>query len=399
MLPRVKIFFENGALGQIAPLADGVYGLLCTGAAVSTTFALATPYILRSYDSLATLGINETNNPSLVKIVTDFYNEAGAGTELWIMAFPDTVKMSDMVSPTDVTKAKALINAANGRLRGLIVSRKPAVGYVPTIADGLDEDVALARTNAQILAEWSTNSKYAPIFVLIEGYAYNGNAIDLTDLTIGTDNRVAVFIGDTVNNSPTAAVGLPAGRLALNPVQVNIGRVKDGTIATNTAFIKDKSVETADVESIHNKGYITMRTYVGRSGYYFNDDFTATLPTDDYSHLTARRTIDKAYRIAYDTLLNELLDNVPVNNDGTIQAPFAKSIQGQVENAIALSMTANGELSTDPSNPSDRGVQCLVDLSQNIVSTSKMVVKLRVKPFGYPRYIDVYLGFQAVVTS
>lgn len=398
MLPRVKIFFENGALGQIAPLADGVYGLLCTGAAVSTTFALATPYILRSFDSLATLGVNVTNNPSLVKIVTDFYNEAGAGTELWIMAFPDTVKMSDMVSPTDATKAKALINAANGRLRGLIVSRKPADGYVPTIANGLDEDVALARTNAQLLAEWSTNSKYAPIFVLIEGYAYSGNAIDLTDLTTGTDNRVAVFIGDTVNNSPTAAVGLPAGRLALNPVQVNIGRVKDGTIATNTAFIKDKSVETADVESIHNKGYITMRTYVGRSGYYFNDDFTATLPTDDYSHLTARRTIDKAYRIAYDTLLNELLDNVPVNNDGTIQAPFAKSIQGQVENAIALSMTANGELSTDPSNPNDRGVQCLVDLTQNIVSTSKMVVKLRVKPFGYPRYIDVYLGFQAVVS-
>lgn len=399
MLPRVRIFFENGALGQVVPLADGVLGLLCTGTAVSTTFALATPYVLRSFDSLATLGVNSTNNPSLVKIVTDFYAEAGAGTELWIMAFPDTVKMSDMVSNTDTTKAKALINAANGRLRGLIVSRKPAVGYVPTVTNGLDADVALARTNAQQLAEWSTNSKYAPIFVLLEGYAYSGNPIDLTDLTTGTDNRVSIFIGDTVVNSPSAAVGLPAGRLALNPVQVNIGRMKDGAIASLTAYLKDKTVETADFESIHNKGYITMRTYVGRSGYYFNDDFTATLPTDDYSHLTARRTIDKAYRIAYDVLLNELLDNVPINADGTIQAPIAKSIQGQVETAIALSMTANGELSADPSsNPNDRGVQCLVDLTQNIVSTSKMVVKLRVRPFGYPRYIDVYLGFQAVVS-
>ena len=59
-------------------------------------------------------------------------------------------------------------------------------------------------------------------------------------------------------------------------------------------------------------------------------------------------------------------------------------------------MTANGELSADVTNPKDRGVQCFIDPTQNIVSTSRINIKVRVRPFGYGRYIDVYLGFKTV---
>ena len=147
---------------------------------------------------------------------------------------------------------------------------------------------------------------------------------------------------------------------------------------------------------IHDKGYITFRTYVGIAGYFFNDDFTATAATDDYSHLTARRTIDKAYRIVYQTLVNYLLDEVPVNADGTLQISMLKSWESTVENAISGSMTANGELSADVNDPNDKGVKCFIDPNQNIVSSSKVIVNIAVRPFGYPRYIDVNLGFEAV---
>ena len=155
-------------------------------------------------------------------------------------------------------------------------------------------------------------------------------------------------------------------------------------------------LEVADVESIHDKGYITLRTFVGKNGYFYSDDYLATKVIDDYRSLTARRTIDKAYRIAYNTLLEQLLDEIPVNDDGTMQYPMIKSWQGLVESAIALQMTANGELSADVTNPKDRGVQCFIDPTQNIVSTSRINIKVRVRPFGYGRYIDVYLGFKTV---
>ena len=396
MLPRVKILFENGALGSVIPSPDGVLGILCTGAAVSQKFSLATPYIIRKFADLEdTLGITTANNPNIVKLFTDFFAMAGDGTEVWLMAFANTVTMAQMVDK-DLTNGKSLVLAANGRLRGLIVSRTPAVEYTPTVTHGLDDDVEAAVLKAQALGEWAAETLMAPLFTILEGRSYSGSAIALTDQTIASYDRVGILIGDTVTTSGNACMGMLGGRIASIPVQRNIGRVKDGPIESLTAYIKDVKVENADVESIHDKGYMTLRTFVGRAGYFFSDDVLCTLVSDDYRSLTARRTIDKAYRIAYDTLLEELLDEIPVNTDGTMQVTMVKSWQGKVENAIALQMTANRELSADVTNPNDRGVECFIDATQNVVSTSRVNVKVRVRPFGYSRYIDVYLGFKAI---
>ena len=98
----------------------------------------------------------------------------------------------------------------------------------------------------------------------------------------------------------------------------------------------------SDVETIYEKGYITPRIYAGLAGYYFTDDRLAVAPTDDYAHLTARRSADKAARIAYITLLNFLLDEISVNTDGTMQQPVLKAWQAAVETAIDAQMTAAG---------------------------------------------------------
>ncbi|MEI6683432.1 MAG: DUF2586 family protein [Bacteroidota bacterium] len=396
MLPRVSIVFTNGALGLATTSEDGVLGVVCTGAVVAGKFALATPYIIKSFDDLeANLGITDANNPAIVKFFSDFYAMAPSGTEVWLMGFADTVTLTNMCDVA-TSNAKLLLLAANGRLRGLIVVRTPAVGYTPTITAGLDGDVATAVVKAQALAQWSVDTLKAPIFVLIEGRSYSGVPTALTDMTLASYNRVGVFIGDTVASSDDACMGLLAGRIAGIPVQRNIGRVKDGPVASLTAYLYDKKVEQADPGSVHDKGYITLRTFVGRSGYFFSDDVLCALPTDDYHNLTARRTVDKAYRIAYNTLLLELLDEIPVNADGTMAVTKAKSIETKVENAIINSMTNNGELGNDPGNQNDTGVICFIDHTQNIVATSQLNVTLQVKPYGYDRYINVNLGFQTV---
>ena len=394
MLPRVKIYFENGALRSSTPMPDGVGGAVLTGAAVASTFALATPYVLRNVDGLKLLGITATNNPTIFKYVTEFYNEAAADIETWIMAVPDTVKLSDMA---DVSQeyGKKLLTAAQGRLRWIAFGRTPAAGYTATITNGLDADVALAKTNAQALCEYFTTSKYAPLFAIIEGAGFSGTATDLADARAGTFNRVGVLIGDTVSGSKNATLGTLMGRIAVSPVQRSIARVKDGAVSPINLFIGTKAVELSDFESIHDKGYITFRTIVGRSGYFFNDDFLCAPDLDDYSLITRRRTVDKAYRIAYQTLVNELNDEVPINSNGKIPESFIKSWQANVEGAIAQQMSANGELSADIKN-GDRGVQCLIDPEQNILSTSRIVVKVCVRPFAYAKYIDVYLGFKAI---
>jgi len=367
---------------------DGLLGLVISGSAVANSFEMGKPYILSGYDGLALLGINGENNPCIEKTVREFYAEAGEGTRVYMMGIPDTATVSEML---DVNRAYArkLIEASGGAIRGIVAGGKGA----GALENGLDMDVYAAIAKGQQLGDWATETLFAPIFVLIEGRGYGGDPIALTDLGTMSNSRVAVLIGDTERESAGASVGLLAGRIARNQVQRNIGAVKDGSVKTLTAYVGGVAAEYADVTSIHDKSFITFRTFAGRSGYFFTDDPLATLPTDDYHYLSRRRVIDKAYRIAYNTLLEELLGEIPVNEDGSMQAPVCASWQTKVETAISLSMTANGELSANVGDPADTGCKCVISPTQNVVSTGKVVALLRVRPFGCARYIDVKLGF------
>lgn len=397
MLPRVKINFSNGALGQVSASADGVIGVLTTGAPVAGKFVLNQTYTVNKFSDLNdVLGITGSNNPGIVKLFTELYNQAGDGAEVWLKAFADTVTMTTMITLATANGVQEMLQLANGRIRTLFLHRTPSIGYTPVITAGLDGDVATAIAAAQITSDWSEATLKAPVLTAIAGLAYSGTASALTDLTTATNNRVCVMIADTVAGSG-CALGLLAGKIAIIPVQRNIGRVKDGAIKGITeAYVASTLIDKSDVSLIHDKGYITLRTHIGRSGYFFADDPLAAPVTDDYNHITARRTVDKAYRIAYDTLLNELLEEIPVSDEGKISVAFAKSLETRVENAVVNSMTANGELGNDTANATDNGVICYIDTDQNIIATGKVDGTLKVKPYGYARYIEVKLGFQTL---
>lgn len=390
-LPRVKILFENGALGSTVPSEDGVVGLITHGEEVAGKFQLEKPYLVTKLSMLEDLGITSKStgvNANIYKIVEDFYTEATSGSKLWIMAFVSTTLMKDMLVDE---KAGKLIDAASGSINVLMVSK---TGVTKLNSVGIDGDVIDSITPAQALAEAKTDSKFAPYFTILEGKHYTGVVTDLANLHTREDNRVAILIGDTKKDSDSAAIGLLAGRIAAIPVQRSIARVKSGAIGVDELYIKDKTPENASPEIIHEKGFITFRTFVGKAGYYFSDDKLATAISDDYALIPRRRTIDKAYRIAYQTLVNELNDEIPVTDKNTIPAPIVKSIQNKVEAAIERSMTAYGNLGNDSSNPNDTGVVCYINPDQDVVSGSTLNIVLQVKPYGYAKYINVNLGFK-----
>ena len=391
-IPRVKIQYLNGQLGTVADSPDGLFALVCGAAAVADTFKLEIAYTLHNVEELKDLGVTSANNPRLTKHIADFYAEAEDGTKLIVFGVAKTDTMTDMLDK-DTGSVRKLITGQNGALRGLFV----ACDGLSTgdVTEGLDPDVFTAMPKAQALAEWATAELYAPLFVVLEGRHFENDAVK--SVADGTTNRVAVLVGDTTSGSEGACVGTMAGRLASIGVQRNLGRVKDGELAPLVMYVGAEKVEEAasSVADLYDKGYITPRKHVGRTGYYFTDDRLACKVTDDYAHLTARRTIDKAYRLAYDTMLDLLLDEREVNDDGTLQAGVVKSWQQSVENAIDRNMTAVGELSATADG---EGCVCYIDEKQNVVSTSKVAVTLKVRPFGYARYMDVNLGFLLTTT-
>jgi len=407
MLPRVKIDFDNGALESVVPTADGTFGLIAHADEVTfnsvKTFELNKAYVLKRTKDLAKLGIvSGAGNHRLYKTVTEFYREAGEGTELWLMGMAKATKVSDWFKPVaGVTPAETLLDTAKGKLRAILTSFTAPTGFTPTLVNGLDTDVMEAASHAQTLAENYTAKKYAPFMVFLEGVGFDGNVGTLADLNQSGFNRVGILIGDTepktAANGDThygAAIGVLAGRAAKVQVHVNIARVRDGATSNLKAFVLDEPAELFDGESLHDKGFITFRFHQGKAGYFFTDDPLATSFEDDYKYITRRRTIDKAFRIAYGTLVNYLLEEVPVTGDGTVSRPFLKAMESDVESTIAGSMTANGELSADVNDKDDKGVICFIDPNQKIVANSTLEVVVRVRPHGYARFIDVLLGFQ-----
>lgn len=409
MLPGIDIEFKNGALGQVVPAPDGCFGLITMADEVSDTFKHEKAYVIKNMQDVVALGIakGSVGNGVLYKFLSEFFEEGGNGQELWLMAFDKKVEssprlMSDLFTVDNgEAPVKKLLNAANGKLRGLFALWNPDSSYTAVITNGMDDDVELTASKAQTLLDNYTKDKYAPAFCILDGYLFSGDHTALNDLLLKSYNRVGVLIGDTLprtgdESSNGAALGILAGRLAQNAVQVNIGRVADGPLKPLKIYIKDTLAELYDVGSLHDKGYITFRTHVGRSGYFFTDDPLATPVSDDYHYLTHRRVIDKAFRISYDALLDFLLDDVQLTADGTVSPIYANVIEGMVINAIYSQMTVNGELSADLNDSNDKGVICEVDLTNNVASTSKLKVAVQVRPKGHARYIDVPLGFVPV---
>ena len=388
MLPKIKIQFINGQLGTVGESPDGLFALVCGAAAVTKKLELGKAYTLHSFDELAALGVTAENNPRLYKHVQDFYTEAEEGTKLVIYPV-DKAKTFAELCDKDTGVIKELIMAENGALRGIFLAGDGREATVTT--NGLDNDLFTALPKAQQLAEWATVSLYAPLFIILEGRGYKGGVVK--DLHKEAYNRVGVLIGDTVKASEGAAVGLMAGRLATLPVQRNIARVKNGALKPIAMFLGEKPVDenASAVSDLYDASYITPRKYVGKAGYFFTDDRLACEQTDDYAHITARRTIDKAYRIAYTALLDLMMDELAVNDDGTLRHGIIMAWQQMMENAVNRAMTAAGELSADENGA---GCKAYIDPKQNVLSTSKIELVLKVRPFGYARYVDVKLGFQ-----
>ena len=404
-LPKVRITFGNGNLGITEPMDDGCAALLATGETTSG-FTLGKAYRLTSLAGLEALGIRkpDTSDPSdndnIYKTVAEFYAEAPAGSPLWLMgvsgaADPDSETDFKAVLATDTPGRPALklLDAAAGQIRLLMLKPK----YVTDGTDegsGFNDSLRPLVEAAQHLCDYYTEEKYAPLIALVDAQDWTGDLADIEDEKFQA-GRVALVAGDTAATGG-AALGLVAGRLAAIPVQRCLARVRDNKIAADSLYINGTEANNSMAADLLGLRIIAPRTYVGLPGYYWSDDTLACddNPASDYGTIARRRVIDKAYRIAYKQCVEYIGEEIPVTSDGKIPGPICKGIEAAVVGAIARQMTAEGNLATDPSDPNDLGVQCTVDPDSPVVASSRLDIKIAVRPYGYAKYIDIDLGFK-----
>lgn len=383
-LPGVNITLGNGNLGMVSPTADGVAGMILTGTAVSSTLELNKHYLLSSTADLTTLGVTAENNALVDKEVRAFYAQAGEGAELHLLVVAAATTLASMCDSAAGSPINKLLDAAGGRIRLLGVNKIAPEEYEMQASQGIDEDAVAAAEKLNQSAE-AARAAIRPFRALIPACGWTGSTDSLYKPKESSYNAVAFVLASDDKTGKTAAIGQVLGRAASIEVHRSLGRVKDGAIAT-TGYFTDGSLYTDKsgmAEVLNDAGYIFYIKYPTRNGCYLNGDHMAAPDSDDYSQLYLGRIVDKALTITYDTYLTEVLDNITVGDDGTLDQNQCIYMQNTLIDAISLQM--DGEIGS---------VDVYIDPSQNVISTGIVEVTVSIVVGGVMKQINVNLGFK-----
>ena len=384
-LPTIKFNVNTNGLGLPTANIQKIPAMVLTGITVAgaTNVTTGKSYQIFSKEEAQNLGIDTTGtNAFAYKEISDFYDGAGKGAELWFMLVPQAISMAEMNDLDNPYVAKLLADA-KGKVRIYGTSKKSQVTDV--ITNGLDADVDLATVKSQALCVDFAN-RYKDVRAIISGNSFGGVVADLKDYSTTELNKVAILLANN-DGGKSASIGMLLGRLASIPVQRKISRVKDGAVALLNAYFTDGNpVESLDTawDAIDNKNYIFLRSFANRSGYYFTGDKTLTLAQDDFNSLARGLVMDKATMLAYDVLVGELSDEIRVTDAGTIHPAIIKGWQNAIESDINMQMVDKGELS---------GVKAFIDENQNVLQTNNIDIVLKLLPVGYSDFITVNIGF------
>ena len=382
--PNVNITLGNGNLGRSAATDDGVAALLLTGATVSGKLELNKHYQLSGTADLVALGVTADNNPLVYKEVTAFYEQTGDGAELHLLVVAEATTLTQMCDSAADSPLRKLIDASGGRVRLVGVNKIPPMEYEADTTQGIDKDAITAAEKEQAVIESYAAGKVNPFRMLMPAPAFDAEVDSLFKPRESSTNAVCYVLASDDAAKHTAAIGRVLGRAASLSVHQSIGRVRSGSIGTDMYLTDGQSYIDADglADSLHDAGYIIPVAYPRKNGAYLNGDPAAAPVTDDYAQLRYGRTVDKARIIVYDTLIDEILDDVDTDSAGDLSAGQRTSYEGMIENAVLTQM--NGEITS---------FAVSIPEGQNILTSETIRVVCRIQPKGVVETFEVTLEF------
>jgi hypothetical protein len=236
-------------------------------------------------------------------------------------------------------------------------------------------------------------------------YAGNIKAISdlttLTNLATFTASNVSAVIGQDgagqgnylylTQGKSITCLGATLGAVAYAKVSEDIAWISKFNISSGSECDTIKFANGTDIASasqsllnlLDNYRYIFLIKYVGIAGSYFNDSHCAVAVTSDYAYIENNRTIDKAIRGVYSSLLPNLNSPLQLNSNGTLTDNTVSYFESQA--AVNLyEMVRNSELSA---------FEVLINPTQNVLSTNNLTVSIKLVPIGVARQITVNIGF------
>jgi hypothetical protein len=382
----------EGGLGRALAGEDHISGLLAFLLAADLPAAFSTNKIqvIYSIEEAEALGITKlAASPEAVKKLHYQINSIFEVNKKAVIYLGIYTRVA--LTAPDYAKVLDIQRFAEGKVRQIGV---------------LNEEIAFAGSVVTALQAQADilEAEHKPLSIVYAGNMSTFAVLaTLPDLRVLDAKNVSVVVGrdgaglgSSIN---TSILGLTIGALSLAKVNENIAWVSRFNIAKNATNEFDVPALTTDgtllkmlsagaVQSLTDKGYIFLKKHVGAAGTYFDDTPTATAVTSDYAFIENNRTIDKAVRICRNFLLPSLNAPLYVFDNGLLAEDTIASFRNDARRGLE-GMQKDGEIST---------FEVIIDPSQNVLSSSKIVLTLKIVPVGVARKIEVNIGFAVKIS-
>lgn len=265
---------EANQSNGIALSSDGVMMIFAHAVAVSSTFALDTPYLLAKLADATALGINAaydvTNGTALFFQINEFYNGGlNDGLLLWIQGVAKSTAMATYVAGSAFSNGVRYTsaNAASNRAKMLGICYKLPTA-TQTSAD-FPADVTNTITVLQA-AQVSLFSQGYQFSAIVDGTNMSTTATPstITDISSKLCSAVSLCITGSIPNG-VSSVGRALARFAKISIGHGFGSVADGAQSQSAYLTKSLSIQATGTLTV-GKVYTVFGGDVTYNGVLYN---------------------------------------------------------------------------------------------------------------------------------
>lgn len=230
-------------------------------------------------------------------------------------------------------------------------------------------------------------TKFRYIYIVAEaGYLVDGDDVSswsakrLAEAESFASDRVGVCaafakVTDTItgNIAVRNLAGIIIGWISKLKVQESAGKVILGSLPSVVSLLPE-GINAGHIEALDTARYITVRRYEGLAGFYITDFRLMAEAVSDYQYGEFRRTMDKACKLVRVAALR--FKNYEATDSGI--AAFQAYLKQPLNTMEGAGEIAAGTVT--------------IPAGQDILSTSRIRVKVSVQPIGIMRNIDIEIG-------
>jgi len=302
------------------------------------------------------------------------------------------IEDSTLAAAAKLAKIEAVQTFANGKIR--------QIGVFDT-ATFATSAVTLLQTSATAL-----EAAHKPLSVFygadLSGVA---NIAAFSDLSTLNSKNVTCIAGEdggadgaalaVSTTKSVTTLGATLGAVSLAKVNESIGWVGKFNMTSGTELevinlangdaVIDQT--PAALLALKNKGWQFMLKHTGLAGTFNEGAPTSIASTSDFSTINNERTIDKAVRGVRTFMLPNISSPLLVNSDGSLTEDTVAKFKNDASRALEQ-MERDEEVSA---------FAVIIDPTQNVISTSKIVLTIKIVPVGVADTIEINIGFTVSV--